>query len=263
MTGKEIRMGQLFNADSGRAFIVAFDHGQALPIPEGLGNPTNLLKRIVAGKPEGILLNVGMFSQCAHLFATRGAPTPIIRADWTTLDPRMKEEIGERHAPLIDPAYALAMGAGALCVYLIGWPKSGKMFTRNVQAVAQTIQAAHRVGLPVIVEATLWGTRNTNQKDPNLLRQICRIGAELGADAIKTEYVGNEAEQRVLIEEVGDIPVLTLGGAAGGTDAVQTAAAGAISAGAKGLIFGRNVWQVPDMGNVMKNLSQIVHGEQK
>lgn len=261
MTGIDIRMGQLFDPRSERAFVVAFDHGQSLPIPSGLGSPTALMKRIVAGGPEGVLINAGMLQQCSALFAKRDAPVAIMRADWTTLDPRMKEELGEQYRPLIEPADALAMGAGALCVYLIARPQDGAMFSDNVQSVASTIQKAHRVGLPVIVEATLWGTRNADQKDPALLRQVCRIGAELGADAIKTEYVGDEDAQRQIIEEVGDIPVLTLGGAAGGADMVADAAAGAIRSGAKGLIFGRNVWQVPNMEEVMGNLSAIVHGD--
>ncbi len=50
MSGVSMRMGQLFDRESGRAFVVAFDHGQALPIPEGLGNPVDCLR---GSSPEG------------------------------------------------------------------------------------------------------------------------------------------------------------------------------------------------------------------
>jgi len=260
VSGTTIRLGKLFNAQSNRAFVVAFDHGQSLPIPPHLGNPVALLERIVGGAPEGILVSAGMLAQAGRLFARRGAPAVILRADWTTLDPRMKSEFGERYRPLVDPADAVGLGADALCTYLIGWPEDGAMFANNVEQVAATIQRAHRVGLPVIVEATLWGSRVSDQRDPEALRQMCRIAAELGADAIKTEFVGEIDAQRDLIEEVGNIPVLTLGGAAAAPDVVAQAARDAISAGVRGLIFGRNVWQVADLGDTMRRLSAIVHG---
>jgi len=207
-------MGQLFDRESGRAFVVAFDHGQALPIPEGLGNPVDLLERIIAGGPEGILLTAGMLSQSQHLFSHRQAPAAIVRADWTTLDKRMQAELGEQYRSLVTPGEALALGASALCTYIIGWPAEGRMFAENIESVARTVHQAHAVGLPVIVEATLWGSRMSDKKDHQLLRQMCRIAAELGADALKTEFVGDEEAERVMIEEAGNIPVLTLGGAA-------------------------------------------------
>ncbi|MGC5629137.1 class I fructose-bisphosphate aldolase [Georgenia sp. Z1344] len=259
MSGIDIRLGRMFDKDTNRSFTVAFDHGQSLKIPGGLGNPVALLERIAAGGADGILLNKGMLAQASHVFAHRGAPAAILRADWTTLDPAMKEEQGEGYRPLVDPADAIALGADALCMYLIARPKSDGMFYDNIANVAETIDRAHAVGLPVIVEGTLWGLRNEDQKDPEGLRQVCRIAAELGADAIKTEYVGDVEAQRTIIEEVGNVPVLTLGGAPGDDDAVAAAAAGAIASGARGLIFGRNVWQAGDLEERLSTLGAITH----
>ncbi|MGO1560261.1 COG1830: DhnA-type fructose-1,6-bisphosphate aldolase and related enzymes [Actinomycetales bacterium JB111] len=259
MSGVDIRLGRLFAKETGRSFTVAFDHGQALKLPNGTGNPVTLLERIAAGGPDAILLNKGMLAQASHVFAHRGAPAAILRADWTTIDPEMKAEAGEAYRPLIDPADALALGADALCVYLIGRPEADHMFADNVATISATIDRAHEVGLPVIVEATLWGLRNEDQKDPERLRQICRIAAEVGADAIKTEYVGDVEAQRTIIEEVGNIPVLTLGGAPGGDDEVAAAASDAISSGARGLIFGRNVWLAGDLSERLATLGGITH----
>jgi len=259
MSGVSIRLGQLFDEKSNRAFVVAFDHGQSLPIPGGMGNPVSVMQRIIDGRPEAVLVSAGMLAMTGDAFAFRGAPAAIVRADWTTLDPRMKTELGERHRPLIRPEEALGLGASAICLYLIGWPQDGAMFADNIESVARYVQDSHKIGLPVVVEATLWGTRNEDQKEPEALRQMCRIAAELGADAIKTEYVGDVEAERAIIEEVGDIPVLTLGGAAVSSDLVESAARDAIVSGARGLIFGRNVWQVPDMEATMSELSGIVH----
>lgn len=260
MSGIDIRLSKIFNPESNRSFIVAFDHGQSLPIPNGLGNPIDLLGRIADGKPQGILVNRGILHQGSDIFAHPGAPEPILRVDWTTLDPRMKEDMGEAYRQLVTPEQALELGATVACTYLIGRPEAPGMFYDNVERVASYIGRAHDVGLPVIVEATLWGLQNEDQKDPELLRQMCRIAAEIGADAIKTEYVGDVEAERTIIDEVGNIPVLTLGGKADSRDAVRDAAADAMESGARGLIFGRNVWQVDDMAGVMKDLNEIVHG---
>lgn len=142
MSGVSMRMGQLFDRESGRAFVVAFDHGQALPIPEGLGNPVDLLERIIAGGPEGILLTAGMLSQSQHLFSHRQAPAAIVRVDWTTLDKRMQAELGEQYRSLVTPGEALALGASALCTYIIGWPAEGRMFAENIENVARTVHQA-------------------------------------------------------------------------------------------------------------------------
>ena len=83
---------------------------------------------------------------------------------------------------------------------------------------------------------------------------------ELGADAIKTEYTGDPASMRAIIDSVA-VPVLTLGGAEGAREDVIRAAKDAVGAGAKGLIFGRNVWNTPDPVAASRDLVSIVHGD--
>lgn len=258
MTGTALRLGRLFRA-SGRAFVTAFDHGTTLRMPMSGPGPREVLSTIVDGGPDGVLLSAGMLTSNVDLFARRGAPVPIVRADWTVVDEEWKADSGEFHRVVVTPAEAAAMGAGAICMYLIGGPATGEMFAGNVAAVAKAAHEAGRVGLPLIVEATLWGTRHADKKDPEAIQHMCRIAYELGADAIKTEYTGDVDSMRQVISSVG-VPVLTLGGAKGATDTVEAAARDAIAAGAKGLIFGRNVWGADDPIATTKTLLDVVHG---
>jgi DhnA family fructose-bisphosphate aldolase class Ia len=175
------------------------------------------------------------------------------------LDERL-EDLGEQYRVLLTPKEAAALGAGAVVMYLIQGPEEGAQFADNAQAVAQAASEAHAVGLPLIVEATLWGSRIFEKKDPDLLAHCCRIAAELGADAIKTEYTGDPETMAAVIEGC-PAPVLTLGGAKGGSeDAVVEAARGAIEGGASGIIFGRNVWQAEDVAQMSAALREVVHG---
>ena len=258
MTGTEIRLGRLFAA-SGRSFITAYDHGTTLRLPLDTGSPRSVLSTIIEGGPDGVLLSAGMLQTKADLFARRGAPAPVVRADWTVIDEGWKADSGEFHRVTVSPADALHMGAAAICMYLIGGPGPGEMFADNVAAVAAAADEAHRVGVPFIVEATLWGTRHKDKKDPEQLQHMCRIAYEMGADAIKTEYTGDVASMRQVIASVG-VPVLTLGGAVGDPEAVHQAARDAIDAGASGLIFGRNVWAAEDPVATTRALLETVHG---
>ena len=53
-----------------------------------------VVEKIVAGEPDGVLISPGMLKQAAHLFAFRGALAPVLRADWMVLDERM-EDLGD------------------------------------------------------------------------------------------------------------------------------------------------------------------------
>ncbi len=259
MSGAELRLGRLFDRESGRSFITAFDHGTNLRVPPEAGKPLEVVDNIVAGEPDGVLISPGLLKQASRLFAFRGAPVPVLRADWTILDERM-EDIGEHYRVICSPQEAAALGAGAMVMYLIMGPEEGTMFADNARAIAGAAHEARRVGLPLIVEATLWGSRMSDKKDPDLLAYCCRIAVELGADAIKTEYTGDPETMAAVVEEC-PVPVLTLGGAKGGSEEdVLENARGAIEAGARGLIFGRNVWQADDPAKMSASLREVVHG---
>lgn len=259
MSGLEIRLGRLFDRRSGRSFITAFDHGGSIRVPPESGDAVGVVERIVAGEPDGVLVTPGILKQSSRLFAFRGAPVPVVRADWTTLDERTRE-LGERYRVLLGPSDALSLGAGAVVMYLIHGPEEGEMFADNVQAISRAAAGARAAGLPLIVEATLWGSRVSDRKDPDLLAYICRMAAELGADAVKTEYTGDPATMAEVVEGC-PVPVLTLGGAKSDSeDAVVEAARGAVEGGARGIIFGRNVWMAEDPLGISEALREVVHG---
>ena len=259
LQGSDLRLGRLFDRQSGRSFITAFDHGTNLRVPPEAGGALEVVEKIVEGEPDGVLISPGMLKQSAHLFAFRGAPVPVLRADWTMLDERLKD-LGEQYRVLLDAHDAAALGAGAVVMYLILGPEEGEMFADNARAIAEAATDAHRLGLPLIAEVTLWGSRISEKKDPDLLAYGCRMAAELGADAVKTEYTGDPGTMREVVEAC-PVPVLTLGGAKSNSEeAVVEAARGAVEGGARGIIFGRNVWMADDPIRMSASLREAVHG---
>ena len=267
VNGADIRLGQLFDPESGRSFIAAFDHGLTLGPKPGSENVLDGLRRIIAGEPDGILISPGTMKIGGHLFAFHGAPAPIVRADWIynaevypglpalLQDPRQ----GEHYEVICSPDDALAMGAGAITMFLIVGTADGATFSSNARQVAKNVQAARRAGVPVIVESVLWGARIEDKRDPELLAFGARVAAEFGADAIKTAYTGDPVTMRQVVEGC-PVPVLVLGGVrSSDPDVVLEATRGALDAGAKGVVYGRNVWQADDPVMMCALLREVIH----
>lgn len=259
MNGAELRVGRLFNRESGRSFITAFDHGLPLRVPPEAGRALEIVEKVIAGEPDGVLISPGLLERAGHLFAFRGAPLPIVRSDFAYIDERLKD-LGDQHRVVCTPRDAAALGAEAMVMYLIFGPEEGTVFADNVRAIANTAREAHRLGIPLIVETVLWGSRTTDPRDPDLLGYGCRMAAELGADVIKTEYTG-DPETFAHVVEGCPAPVLTLGGPKVDSeeDLVETTK-GAMAAGAKGVVYGRNIWQADDPVRISSAIREVVHG---
>jgi DhnA family fructose-bisphosphate aldolase class Ia len=163
---------------------------------------------------------------------------------------------------LLAPAEdALAMGADAVKVFMIGGQSDLAGFADNVLRVAEVVRACDRWGIPVIVEPTLWGAavEEGRKQDPQLIRHMVRIAFETGADVLKIPYPGPETLRELALNM--PCPILIMGGSkmASPEDAL-TLVKEAIEAGARGIVFGQNVWQLPDPAVMIADLAAIVHG---
>jgi DhnA family fructose-bisphosphate aldolase class Ia len=249
----------LFNPVSGRSFITALDHGVTIGVPAGAEDVAKTLETVIAGGPDAVLVSPGTIEKAGQHFARRGSPAALIRCDWIINDPYIND-LGEGYRVLVSPAQALALGADAAVMFLMIGAGDGQLFADNVRAVAQAAQEAHGNGIPLVVEVVLWGTKRENKKDADRLAWGCRMAVELGADAIKTEYTGDPTSMRKIIETCG-APVLLLGGTkSDDPEALWRGTKDAVDAGAKGVIYGRNVWQHDDPIAVSKRLRAIIHG---
>lgn len=250
----------IFNTTSGRALITAFDHGMSTHLPANRRAPLEVLRSIIKGGPDGLLIGPGMLRAGKELLSAPTAPVPVLRTDLTITEPEWLARTGEAYRVLLSPTQAQDLGAGAVCMFLVSGPSTSSQFADNVRAVAAAADEAYRIGIPLIVEATLWGSQHgTRRQDPADLAYICRIAFELGATAIKTEYTGDPQSMAEVISSVA-VPVLTLGGGKTSMENVIAGARGALAAGASGLIFGRNIWASPDPVDVTRTLMAVVHG---
>ena len=85
------------------------------------------------------------------------------------------------------------------------------------------------------------------------------IGIELGADLIKTEFIG-PAESFRQVTSNSYRPILVLGGSKTDDErALFSLVKTALEAGAAGVAFGRNIWGHPRPGAMVAALSRIIH----
>lgn len=259
MSGADLRLRRLFAQASGKTYIVAIDHGLTFGAQAGNDRGIEGIERSLEGRPDGVLITPGMLARTAHLFGHRGAPSPIVRTDFIGNDERLKP-YGDLHRMICSPADAAELGADAVVMYCVFGVEHGDTLADNITAVAHTAAEAHRVGLPLIAEVVNWGSQAANRRDADLLTFGARIAVEAGADAIKTEYTGDPDTMRRLVDAV-PAPVMVLGGAKlDSEDALFDMTREALSAGAAGVVYGRNIWQAEDPARTGAAIRELVHG---
>ena len=252
-----LRVNRLFDRASSRAFMVAVDR----PLMDGVapGGPPSreLVSRAVAAVPDGIVLGPGALKQSWDLLAFHGGPSVVLRIDHLVAG-EFARGSGEHHRMLCDVHDAVALGADAVLVFLIDGFADGATFADNVARVGAVVAEARGLGVPVIVESVLWGSRTTDREDPQALAAMCRIAAEIGADIVKTQHTGDTATMESVVAACS-VPVLVLGGPRT-TDhgALMDYTSEALEAGARGVIFGRNVY-LNDDPSAVAELRKLVH----
>jgi len=258
MSGTTVRLGRLLNRSSGRSFMVAFDRTLAMG-PEPFAIDTGAtIAAIAAHGADAILMSPGLLKQHGHLLAYRGAPSIVCRIDFPFLG-RADRGLGEDFRLIASVEEAAALGADAVVMFhTLGYRDKGP-WADNLAAIGMVAERARRLGVPLIVEAVPWGNEAPDARDPEAVAEASRIAAELGADAIKTEYVGS-VDAMADVVAACPVPLFVLGGPRVGLPELLEFTGDALRAGAVGVIYGRNVWQREDLAEVSAALTEVVHG---
>jgi DhnA family fructose-bisphosphate aldolase class Ia len=247
--GKLRRLRHFLPAD-GRTVLVAMDHAAYM----GTGPPYGAgLEAIAAGRPDGILATWHLARSHAHLFASSGL---VVRLDGGI------SELGERATGDVSDVLhrvdeALTLGADGVVV--LAFPGAADEHL-SLQRLAGLASECERHGLPVMAEVIPGGWGQAVPWTVENVARAARIGAELGADIIKTVCPGAPAEFAAVVEAC-PVPVVALGGPRmASEDDVVALAQGVVAAGAAGIAFGRNVWGSTDPAALLARLHEAVHG---
>lgn len=241
------RFNHILQAD-GRALIVAMDHGLMDGPCKGLENPGNTISAIVAGGADAILTSYGIASHYAKELARIGL---ILRSDGGATS------IGAMDGPssiFYHVEEALRLGADALAVS--GYP-GAPTEKDSLENIAKICREAHKWGVAVLAEMVPGGFDSPPEwRTVEKIALSARIGAELGADLIKTPYVSGFNS----VSSTCYVPVVILGGAKRGKEReMLTDIKAAIEAGASGVAIGRNIFQAENPRAMTAAVASIIH----
>lgn len=246
------RLGNIFRKDK-KTVIVAMDHGLGLDVLPELKETAGIISSIVNGGADAVLTGYGMTRNFVEELKGTGL---ILRVDGGN-SALSSFQTGNR---ILDPEDAIREGAD--CLACMGFPGAANEVD-TLTNVSELAAQAHEWGVPLLAEMLPGGFSPKPAKTVEAVRLAARIGAELGADIIKTNFVGSVGEFRTVVEGCFK-PVIVLGGAkVNNLQELFEVVEKAMEAGARGVAIGRNVWKHPDPGSVTSALVEIVHEGRK
>lgn len=257
--GKARRLARLSNRRSGRMLCVPLDHGMQVGPISGIADPAPLIDIVVEAGVDSVIVSPGMLQRFGHRLA--GGPSAILRLDQTTMWRHdTKTGYPDTHSRLlVSVEEAVQMGADAVITYLFTCNNQPLEETKSFENAATIAADCRKWGIVHVIEAMAAKGGFARADDPDVVALNCRMAGELGADWLKTDWC--EATRFADIAKQSLAPIAVAGGPALSTlaDTVRFAES-AIGAGAKGLMFGRNVFQQADVPAALATLAKVVHG---
>jgi class I fructose-bisphosphate aldolase len=248
--GKSIRMERLFNRNTGKSIIVPMDHGVSAGPLDGLERMPDVVAEVAEGGANAVLGHKTLV-RCGHRKSGRDIGLILHLSSSTDLSPSPN-----RKTLTASVEDAICLGADGISIHV----NLGDTYEAEMLAdFGHVSRESDRWGMPLLAMVYGRGPKIPDSFAPEVVAHCARVGAELGADAVKVPYTGDMDSFRFVVESCG-IPVLIAGGFKNGnTEAFLQTVHDAIQAGAKGLSIGRNVFQHANPRKLMSVLSGIVH----
>jgi len=257
-------MNRMFS--NGGCLDVAIDHGvcNEPSFMVGLENMPEVMDTLINAKPDAI--------QCAYGQADllqgrpeKDKPALVMRIDMGNPynDQRhrvMWSMLQNADEPLIG---ALEMDAAAVVVNLFMLPDEPELFRQCVENISRVRASCEKYGMPLMIEPLVMlpnDVRGGYQVDGNAEKivTLTRLASEMGADIIKADPTENPEDFHRVVE-AARVPVLVRGGGKEDLKTVLMKSAAIIAQGAKGMVYGRNIYQHDNPKAVVTALMSIIH----
>ncbi len=249
MDGKQRRLQRILNRKTGRSLVLAVDHGMALGAMTGIVDIAKTIRDLDAtGKVDCWLMTKGIYT---YAFDPAGDPGVILRASGgaTIAGPDLTRE-----GQTADAEEALTLGVDAMATTaFIG----SEYEHETLIGMAEMATECRQWDLPLLGVIGLGKINEDKKKDPQFIALGARVGAEHGADIIKTYYTESDFDKVV----AGcPVPVMIAGGPKCETDLdTLDMIYGALQGGARGIVMGRNVWQSPHPTALLSAVFGLIH----
>jgi len=244
--GMKSRLAQIFSPKSGKAVMLAFDHGYIM-------GPTSGLERM-----DLTIVPLIPYADC--IMCTRGALRSIV-------PPSCGKPLGLRYSAgstiltylndecIMDIEEAIRVNAAILAVMVaVGDQKYEGLTIRNL---TKTIDLGTKYSIPTM-GVTAVGKELV--RDARYLSLASRVCAENGAHVIKTYYCDKDFDQ--VVNSV-PVPIVIAGGKKLPEREALEMSYRAISDGAAGVDMGRNIFQAECPVAMIQAVREVVHNGAK
>jgi len=243
--GRDIRLARILN--EGKMLCIPMDHGISNGPIKGLEDIHSVIYECSSAGLTCVLVNKGIIKSMPRppnigLIAHFSASTSIGPA------PNRKILIGSVEE-------AIRLGADAVSLHInIGSKEEPEM----LQKLGIISDKCDEWSVPLVAMMYPRGENIKNPHDPEIVSHAARVGAEAGADVVKAVYTGDPASFRRVVRGC-PVPIVIAGGPKANTDReILEMCEGAMTAGAKGVTFGRNIFQHKNPPAIVRALYKII-----
>ncbi len=244
--GMQNRLSRIFNPNTGKTVMLAFDHGY-------FQGPTTGLERID--------LNIlPLVPHADVLMCTRGALRSCIPAESNkpvvlrcSAGQSIYTELSNELVGVdIEDAIRLNAAAMAAQVYI-----GAEYEHQSIANVVKLVDTGTRYGIPTLA---VTGVGKDMQRDARYFGLAARIAAEIGAHYVKTYFVEKGFEK---VAAGCPVPIVIAGGKKLPEMDALTMAYKAIDQGAMGVDMGRNIFQSDSPVAMIQAVRAVVHDNEK
>jgi DhnA family fructose-bisphosphate aldolase class Ia len=261
----DYRLQRLFHPVSGRCLDVAVDHGffgepSFLAGIADLGAAIDVLCR---AKPDAIQLTQG---QAHHLQSRPGKDKPVLVLRSDVANVYGAELPSYLFSTTIERAAETAARLDAVCVVVNLFDLPGQPDVRGqcITNILRLRAECEVLGMPLMVEPLVMRPDNTGgpylvDGDVDRITALVRQAVELGADVIKADPTDDLDDYQRVVEVAGAVPVLVRGGGRVEDRALLERTAAVLAAGARGIVYGRNIIQHRSPEAITRALMAMLH----
>ena len=223
--GMQSRLARIFNPQSNRTVMLAFDHGY------------------FQGPTTGLMCTRGVLR--SQVPAATNKPVVLRASGGNSI---LSELSNECVAVAMEDALRLNVCAVAAQVYI-----GSEHEHQSINNIIKLVDAGNRYGMPVLA---VTGVGKEMARDARYFSLASRIAAEMGAQFVKTYFVEEGFEK---VTASCPVPIVIAGGKKLPEQEALEMCWRAIDQGASGVDMGRNIFQSSAPRAMLKAVKKVVH----
>jgi fructose-bisphosphate aldolase / 2-amino-3,7-dideoxy-D-threo-hept-6-ulosonate synthase len=245
VTGVQIRLNRILR--KGKMLCIPMDHGISNGPIEGLEDPHSVIYQCESHGLTSVIINKGILKTLPRPTKV-GILVHFSSSTSLSMSPNRKMLTGSVEE-------AIRLGADGVSLHInIG----GKEEPEMLEQLGSIAHECHQWNMPLLAMMYPRGEKIKDPHDPEIVGHVARIGAECGADIVKTVYTG-DIDSFTKVVKSTPVPIVIAGGPKAKSDMdILQMTEDAMKAGAKGVTYGRNIFAHKEPQKMVQALAAII-----